>query len=151
MANATVLNFGQINTAGAVDAIFLKVFGGEVMAIFNRALATEGKVYSRSISSGKSAQFPLTGDVTVGYHTAGTEIVGQATDAAEKVITIDDMIYGSVFFDKLSEAKSHYEVRAPYSERLGNKLAVLMDKNNLRAMILSARSSAISNDHNGGT
>lgn len=55
MANATILNFGQINGSGALDALFLKVYGGEVFAAFQTALKTMDKHYVREIQSGKSA------------------------------------------------------------------------------------------------
>jgi hypothetical protein len=56
MANATVLAGGQINGAGATDALFLKVFGGEVMAAFETALVfNDSRQMVRSIASGKSA------------------------------------------------------------------------------------------------
>lgn len=56
MANATVTQFGQINGAGDDDALFLKVFGGEVLAAFNARNVFMDKHTVRSISSGKSAQ-----------------------------------------------------------------------------------------------
>jgi len=57
MANATVLSIGQVNGGGATDALFLKVYGGEVMTAFAEATVTEGRHMQRSISQGKSAQF----------------------------------------------------------------------------------------------
>lgn len=55
MANANVSNLGQINAAGATDALFLKVFSGEVLTSFHRQNVFLGKTMVRSISSGKSA------------------------------------------------------------------------------------------------
>ena len=36
MANATVSTLGQVNTSGDANALFLKVFAGEVLAAFQR-------------------------------------------------------------------------------------------------------------------
>jgi hypothetical protein len=55
MANATVLSIGQVNGAGATDALFLKVFGGEVMTAFAENNVVMDKHMVRSIASGKSA------------------------------------------------------------------------------------------------
>lgn len=56
MANATVARIGQINQSGDVDALFLKVFAGEVLAMFERKNIMLDKSLIRTISSGKSAQ-----------------------------------------------------------------------------------------------
>ena len=90
MANATVSRPGQINLAGDVKAQYLKVFSGEVFATFSNANVMSDKHQVRSISSGKSAQFPVIGTASANYHTPGTEIVGQTIAGNERVITIDD-------------------------------------------------------------
>jgi type 1 fimbria pilin len=99
----------------------------------------------------KIVQFPFTGTVTASYHTAGTEIVGQASNNNEKVIAVDDLLIAPVFLDKLSEAKTHYDVRSIYTSEAGHKLAKAFDQNVLRCMVLAARSSAIVTGLNGGT
>lgn len=151
MANATVLAFGQANGSGATDALFLKVFGGEVLAAFEENNVVMDKHTVRQISSGKSAQFPATWKVTAGYHTPGTEIVGQASNVNERVITIDDLLISSAFIANIDEAKSHYDVRSGYSKECGRALAVNWDKNVLRVMVLAARASATVSGANGGT
>ena len=55
MTNATVTRLGQVNAANAADALFLKVFSGEVLSSFERSAATLDKHFVRTISSGKSA------------------------------------------------------------------------------------------------
>lgn len=55
MANATVSRIGQANTSGDVQALFLKVFAGEVLTAFEEACVTQGKFQERTIASGKSA------------------------------------------------------------------------------------------------
>ena len=54
MANATPSRLGQVNGAGDVQALFLKVFSGEVMAQFEKTTVFKDKMQERSISSGKS-------------------------------------------------------------------------------------------------
>jgi hypothetical protein len=151
MANATVLSIGQINGAGVTDALFLKVFGGEVMTAFDEACVVMDKHTVKQISSGKSAQFPATWKVTAGYHTPGTEIVGQTSNLAERIINIDDLLLASVFVANIDEAKSHYETRGEYSRQCGLALGNQWDKNVLQTGVLAARASATVTGAFGGT
>lgn len=151
MANATVLNIGQVNGAGQTDAMFLKVFAGEVMTAFETQSKVLDKHFVRTISQGKSASFPATWKVTGGYHTPGTEIVGQASNVAERVITIDDLLISSVFIPNIDEAKNHFEYRNIYSTECGNFLGTNWDKNVLQVGVLAARASATVTGAFGGT
>lgn len=151
MANATVLATGQINGAGATDALFLKVFGGEVLTAFEEACVVMDKHTVRQISSGKSAQFPATWKVTAAYHTPGAEIVGQTSNVAERIINIDDLLVSSVFIAVIDEAKSHYETRSTYSMEMGRSLANQWDKNVLQIGVLAARAAATVTGSDGGT
>jgi hypothetical protein len=142
MANASPNFVGQINNAGAQDALFLKVFAGEVMTAFAEACTTESRHMVRSISNGKSASFPILGQTTAAFHTPGTEITGGALPANERVITIDDLLVSSLFLSNIDEAKNHYDVRGPYAQELGNALAYTYDKHILALSILAARAAA---------
>lgn len=55
MANASPSRLGQANESGAVDALFLKVFSGEVLTSYNAKTVMKDKTRTRSITSGKSA------------------------------------------------------------------------------------------------
>ncbi len=101
MANATISDIGLINGGGTADALFLKVFAGEVMASFEKDTVFKDRTMSRSISSGKSAQFPVVGRNSAAYHTPGAEIVGTQQLHNERVITIDDLLVSSVFISNL--------------------------------------------------
>jgi len=151
MANATQLAVGQVNGAGATDALFLKVFGGEVLTAFEEANKVMDKHTVRTISAGKSAQFPATWKVGAGYHTPGAEIVGQTSNVSERVITIDDLLLASVFIALIDEAKNHYDVRSIYSKEVGRALAYQWDKNVLQTGVLAARAAATVTGANGGT
>jgi hypothetical protein len=61
MANATVSRLGLVNNTGTdFDALFLKVFSGEVLTAFARNNIFNEQLHSvRTITSGKSAQFPV--------------------------------------------------------------------------------------------
>ena len=59
------------------NALFLKVFSGEVITAFERECVFGNLVQSRTIQSGKSAQFPVTGRFGSRFHTPENMIIGQ--------------------------------------------------------------------------
>jgi len=134
MANATPVSVGRVNASGSEDALFLKVFAGEVLTSFERASVTDGAEMVRSISSGKSATFPVMGRVGAAYHVAGAEITGSDVNHNEKVITINDLLLSSVFLSNIEEAKNHWDVRSAYSTEIGRALAFQKDKHILQTI-----------------
>ena len=56
MADATLTRFGADNGGATKDALFLKLFAGEVLASFNLANVFKDKHRMKSISGGKSYQ-----------------------------------------------------------------------------------------------
>ena len=150
MANATVSNLGQANTSGDTQALFLKVFAGEVLTAYEIACVTSDKHTVRAIQSGKSAQFPITGRSVAAYHTPGTEIVGTAVAANEIVITIDDLLVSSAFIANIDEAMNHYDVRSIYSTEIGRALAYTYDKHILNLFLKASRASAPVTGESGG-
>jgi len=151
MANATVSFLGKLNSGSDANALFLKVFSGEVLASFQRENKMLGMSTVRTISSGKSAQFPAIGRTTASYHTAGNEIVGSAINHAEKVINIDDVLLSSAFISSIDEAKNHYDVRSQYSKEMGSALAKKTDSHLLQLTVLGARATTTVTGGDGGT
>ena len=151
MANATVSRIGQANLSGDAKALFLKVYAGEVLTAFAETNVVLQYVRQRSIAHGKSAQFPVLGKASGGYHTPGTEIVGRAIAANEVVITIDDLLLSDTFIANIDEAMNHYEVRSEYSTEQGRFLANTMDKHLLQMGVLAARASARITGEQGGS
>ena len=128
MANASPVKFGNVNSGSTRDdALFLKVFAGEVITSFDRASKTAGADMVRSISNGKSASFPVLGRVGASYHAVGTEITGSDVNSNEKVITINDLLISSVFVSNIEEAKNHWDVRSAYSTEMGRALSFQKD------------------------
>lgn len=151
MANANASHLGQANLAGDEKALFLKVFSGEVLATFQQSNVFLPKTTVRTISSGKSAQFPATGIATTAYHTPGSEILGSEIAHAERVINIDNLLTSSAFIDRWEEAMNHYDVRSTYSSEIGHQLAKVMDANIAQVGVLAARGSATITGQAGGT
>jgi hypothetical protein len=154
----TVSRTGQSNASGAVDALFLKVFAGEVMAQFNESQVTMNRHVVKTITHGKSAQFPATGTATAAYHTVGQNILNDAGTAyisqishAERVITIDDLLVSGVLISDIDEAMNHYSSRAEYSLQVGQALAEQWDQHVLQISILAARATATITGNDAGT
>ena len=137
MAVSVPASIGRVNASGSEDALFLKVFSGEVLTAFERASVTQGAEMVRSISSGKSATFPVMGRIAAAYHVPGAEIVGTDVNHNEKVITINDLLVSSAFLANIEEAKNHWDVRSAYSAEIGRALAFQKDKHILQTIGLA--------------
>ncbi len=151
MANATVSRLGQVNSSGDANALFLKVWSGEVLATFQRENKMLGMSSVRTISSGKSAQFPVVGTNSTSYHTPGNEITGTQVKHSEKIINIDDLLISNAFIANIDEAKNHYDVRSIYTSEMGRALANKVDQHLLQLSVLAAQASATITGGNGGT
>jgi hypothetical protein len=131
------------------NALFLKVFSGEVITAFDRACVFKGMTQDRTIQNGKSAQFPVTGRFTSRFHVPGKQIEGQGNMAQnEVVIKIDDLLIADAALYDLDEAKNHYDIRSIYSRELGNALARAYDKRIARVLTLGAREATGDLDRN---
>lgn len=157
MADNTPSRLGQINGSGDADATFLKVFGGEVLASFdeyNVMFGGKSKMAThlvKTIQHGKSAAFPVLGKASASYHTPGAEITGGLILQNEKIINIDGLCTASYYIADIDDAKNHYDVRAPFSNALGQALAIKADKQILQVTALAARSSATVTGGYGGS
>lgn len=134
MANATGgqqigSNQGKGQNPADKLALFLKVFGGEVLTAFVRRSVTMSTHMVRTIQNGKSASFPVMGR-TKGYYLApGENLDDKRKDIkhSEKVITIDGLLTSDVLIYDIEDAMNHYDVRAEYSAQLGEALAIAAD------------------------
>lgn len=117
-------------------ALFLKVFGGEVLTAFARQTKTLDKVMTRTIASGKSAQFPVMGRTSARYLKQGESLDDGRKEIkhSEKVITIDGLLTTDVLIYDIEDAMNHYDVRAEYSRQLGEAMAVAADAANFAEM-----------------
>lgn len=151
MSDATVTRIGQADASGDALALFLKVFGGEVLTAFETVVIMKDKHMVRQIKNGKTAQFPATWKVGSSYHTPGAEIVGKVIKNNERNISVDGLLISDVFLASIDELMSHFDVRGPYSTEMGRELAKQYDMNVGRVVTLAARSGATVNGGNGGT
>ena len=141
---------GQANLTGDNDALFLKVFSGEVLTTFEENNIMMPLHRTRTISSGKTAQFPTTGVAAAKYHTPGESLFGDEYNSpgssylsqvkhAERTISIDGVLTASAFLNDIDEAKNHYEVRSIYSTEIGRQLAYHADRAVIQTICGAAR------------
>lgn len=147
MANGSIIpsRLGQSNLAGDVNALFLKVFSNEVLTTFEEANVMKELHTVRTISSGKSAQFPTMGKASAKYHTPGADIFEAGSTYAsqikhkERVINIDDVLVAATSIANIDELKNHYDVRSAYSTELGRALAKRFDEATMKTLVAASQ------------
>lgn len=146
--NAAPSNPGLKQGGSDAYELFLKVFSGEVITSFNESNVMMPLHRVRTITSGKSAQFPITGAVSAKYHVPGQSLIEgdnsylQDVKTTEKVISIDSMLVSPIFISDIQEAMNHYDIRGIYSSELGKALARKFDATVLQVLALGAQASA---------
>lgn len=157
MANVNLARLGVRN--GVSDgsweqdnANFLEIFSGEVMTAFETANIFKELHRIRTITEGKSANFPALGKMTGRYHKPGEPILGSNNPKiGSRTINIDDLLIADVVIYDLEDAKLHFEVRKEYSSGLGVALAKRFDEKIARLGYLAARGTGVTADYAGGT
>jgi len=170
--NATLGAPGAVNNSGDRAALYLKVFAGEVLSTFEESNVMKALHTIRTISSGKSAQFIVTGSAHSRYHTPGESLLEPANLANklgneantgtkneylsnvlhnERVISIDKLLTSSAFMDDLDAAMSQWDIRATYAKEIGKELAKQFDINTINTVIGCSRAAAtITGGNTGG-
>ncbi|MAD94608.1 MAG: capsid protein [Rhodobacteraceae bacterium] len=149
MANGLITpsRLGQSGGAGDTDALFLKVFANEVLTTFEEVNVMKDLHTVRTISSGKSAQFPTMGKATAKYHTPGEDVfeTNNGTEYVstinhkERIINIDDVLIAATSIANIDELKNHYDVRSAYSTELGRALAKRFDLATMRTLVAASQ------------
>ena len=149
---------GSIKGAGDSTALFLKKFAGEVMTVFDEKNIMKPLHTIRTITKGKSAQFPIIGTAKAGYYSPGQDILDGGLDAGdgigvggglnkfqqtETMIHIDKVLMSSTFIASIDELVSHFDVRAPYTHQLGEALANQFDKNVLQVAMKTGAAQSV--------
>jgi hypothetical protein len=154
---AQLSRLGQVNGAGAVDALMYQKFTGEVLTAFREKTIMMGRHKVRTIPSGKSAGFPVTWKATAKYHVVGTSILQDTTNnylneilQNERVIGVDARLVSPVFIGDVDEAMNEWEVRSEFAQQLGFGVANKFDAQVLKVVALTAAAAATITGGNGG-
>jgi len=114
---------GQNLGTGDVRSLYLKLYAGEVLTAFQSKNIMMPLHRVRTISKGKSAQFPMTGKYRdASYHTPGAEI----------------LLINAQFIPNIDEAMQHFDIRSVYTQEAGFALSKVADENILRMAIKAA-------------
>mgnify|MGYP000951667183 FL=1 len=126
---AGISNPGQKPSAGERDALFMKVFSGEVLTAFARNTVMMSRHQVRTIDHGKSASFAVMGRTRAKYLAPGNSLDDQRKkfEHSEKVIAIDGLLTADCLITDIDDAMNHYDVRVEYSRQLGEALAQSAD------------------------
>lgn len=151
MSNAVPSRLGQVNASGDDRKLFEEVFAGEVLTTFETNTILKPLTEHKTISSGKTADFPAIYKATAKYHTPGVELVGTPIEHNEVSISVDDQLIADTFIANIDEAMNHYDTRSPYSTELGLALALVYDRNVARNIARAARGDALFSADSGGS
>lgn len=129
LAETGISNPGQKLSAGQRDALFMKVFSGEVLTAFARNTVMMSRHQVRTIDHGKSASFAIMGRTRAKYLAPGDSLDDQRKkfEHNEKVIAIDGLLTADCLITDIDDAMNHYDVRVEYSRQLGEALAQSAD------------------------
>ncbi len=125
---------GLAATTGGADAankLWLPIWSGEVMRAFDQYRMFEGLVDSRSISSGRVMEFPITGTVAMKpAWGAGEELVGgiDASSSTTFAVQLDARPIASHFeLDNVDLMITQWEFRSELARQAGQTLANARD------------------------
>lgn len=129
LAATDISNPGQKLSVGDRDALFMKVFSGEVLTAFARNTVMMSRHQVRTIDHGKSASFAVMGRTRAKYLAPGNSLDDQRKkfEHSEKVIAIDGLLTADCLITDIDDAMNHYDVRVEYSRQLGEALAQSAD------------------------
>lgn len=129
LAATGISNPGQKLSEGDRDALFMKVFSGEVLTAFARNTVMMSRHQVRTIDHGKSASFAVMGRTRAKYLAPGNSLDDQRKkfEHSEKVIAIDGLLTADCLITDIDDAMNHYDVRVEYSRQLGEALAQSAD------------------------
>ena len=129
---------GQNNATGDDRLLFEKRMETDVLRFFQATCIGKGLVFNKSISHGKSAAFPVVGNATAQYHTAGALLEGNTIKATEREITIDDLLTAFAYIPDIDDAMVHYDANSAYNESIGRALAKRYDQDLFRMVAKAA-------------
>lgn len=129
LATSGISNPGQNLSTGDRDALFMKVFSGEVLTAFARNTVMMSRHQVRTIDHGKSASFAVMGRTRAKYLAPGSSLDDQRKkfEHTEKIIAIDGLLTADCLITDIDDAMNHYDVRVEYSRQLGEALAQSAD------------------------
>lgn len=85
------------------------------------------KQYQRDLSYGDTVHIVSIGEMTADVMVPGTALVPVAPTETEQTLVIDQYFGKAIEIQEVLKKQSMYDLRAPYTERMGRAIAVAMD------------------------
>lgn len=142
---------GQDNGAGVDDTLFLKMYGGEVLASYNASNIMEQYHIIDTVTAGKSFQYPKIGRATAQYWDGATELTGLNINQSEVTIELNDLLIHDMYIREIDELRDHVSKRGEYARQQGEAIAIQFDQGVLRQGVLASREAATVTGTEAGT
>jgi hypothetical protein len=140
-------------TSGGADGtnkLWLPVWSGEVMTAYDQYRAFAGMTETRTISSGRVAEFPIMGTVALkSAWGAGEELIGNTNDNTSKTIAIqlDARPIATHFeLDNIDVMISQWEFRSELARQAGQTMANARDLQLGAYLVRAGAESVLSDD-----
>lgn len=152
MSYRNAANFGlgtSVDGANDMGKLWLPIWSGEVLHAYDQFRMFEPMVTSKSISSGRTIEFPITGTVSLkAAWDAGEYLVGGDNSASSQfTIELDKRPMAAHFeLDNIDLMVTQWEYRQELARQAGQTLANARDKQVAAYIALAAASAKITGD-----
>ncbi len=149
-ANTFAPTSGTGAAGGQTDKMWMPIWSGETLTAFDHYRIFSGMTESRSIASGRVAEFPIMGTVALkSAWAAGEELIGSTNDNASKTVAIqlDARPIATHFeLDNIDLMISQWEFRSELARQAGQTLANARDLQVGSFLVRAAAESILSDD-----
>ena len=143
---------GQINKAGAVDALFRDQLQAEIITEFHAAQKVKPFVRYKEIEKGKSASFPNVGKVDAKYVFAGETLLGNQKIAhSETTILLDPILVSDVKIAEIDTLMEEFSDREIIKNEMAHALARTEETQQMIVGCLAARAGGMVEGRAGGS
>ncbi len=130
-SNGLAPTSGGGSAGGQTDKLWMPIWSGETLTAYDHYRVFQGMTESRSISSGRVAEFPIMGTVALkAAWAAGEELVGNTNDHTSKTVAVqlDARPIATHFeLDNIDLMISQWEFRSELARQAGQTLANARD------------------------
>lgn len=153
----TVVRPGQVGAAGAVDALHIEEFTGEVEQTIRRKSALEGFVRVRTIKGTSTITNFAVGESTLQKVTPGAAPDGTTNKFGKNSIQVDTLVLARAILPLLETFQTSYDSRMEIGQEHGKKIAKFYDQTFFIQAIKSAQKTTAVHSgvngagHSGGT
>lgn len=153
----TVVRPGQVGATGAIDALHIEEFTGEVERTIRRKSALEGRIRVRTIKGTSTITNFAVGESTLQKVTPGAAPDGTVNKFGKNSINVDTLVLARAILPLLETFQTSYDSRMEIGQEHGKKIAKFYDQTFFIQAIKTAQKTASVHSgvngagHSGGT